>query len=1022
MDREWDSDSPTLVPNGSSVPPAGANVPAQPAGSDASPSPGQLPTNDPTENRGGAPLRPSPSDAPTVIDVAGAGGLPPPPRSAKPASSVYQLPAFDPGTLLGGRYQILQTIGEGGMGTVYKAEDCELGRTIALKVIRPELARDPDILQRFKQEILLASKVTDRNIIRIYDLGDAEGVKFITMEFVEGEDLRHLLHRHGKLPAAEAVDIMEQVVSGLRAAHRVGVIHRDLKPGNIMRATDGRVLVMDFGLARSLAGDGMTRTGTMLGTMEYMSPEQAQAKELDARSDIFTIGLIIYELLTGIMPYQAESAIASLLKRTQQRALPISDIDKNVPGVLSNIVSKCLERDAALRYQSADDLLNDLWAWQGKSGATRVSASSARLWMNRLSEVRWREVAAALVLVGALVGGAAWYAGGGKSGVRIAAHRPLSVLIADFQNNTSDSVFDGTLEPTFNLALEGASFITAYNRGDAHKTAEELKPGAHEMDESLARLVAQRQGVNIVVSGSVAKAGSGYKVLAKVSDAVTGKVISTEVSEASDKSGVLRAVASLADQVRSDLGDTTPESAKLTEAETFTSGSLEAAHEYAEAQAARYSGKTDEAIKGFRRAIEFDPKFGSAYAGLAALYWNQGNQTQAMNYYKQAMEHIDRMTDREKYRTRGGYYLAVSDGDKAVEEFSALVKQYPADSMGLSALAHAYYLRHDMSHAVEASRRAMEIYPKNLVYHNNEALYALFAGDYATAESEAQAVLAIDPSYEDALITIALTETARGSFDKATEYWLKVGGLSGTGPSSEANGMADLALYRSDPTQAIAALEKGIAADLAVNSKVAAAKKYVVEAEADIMLGKKSDAVKSIDRAVAMSKADVLFPAARAYVMAEEYAKAGALGSELSKQLDEAPQAFGKLIEGDIQLSRGKSRQAIPLFQDSKRLSDSWLARFDLARAYLEAGAYTDANSELETCLKRRGEATDIYIDEQQTFRYFPPTYYYLGRTLEGLNSNGAPDAYNKFLAMKVKDAQDPMVSSARQRLAKLTP
>ena len=216
---------------------------------------------------------------------------------------------------------------------------------------------------------------------------------------------------------------MEQVVSGLRAAHRVGIIHRDLKPGNIMRATDGRVLVMDFGLARSLQSDGMTRTGTVLGTMEYMSPEQAQAKDLDARSDIFTVGLILYELLIGIMPYHADSAIASLLKRTQQRAIPASDIDKNFPGALSNIVSKCLERDPEFRYQSADELLNDLWAWQGKSG--RVSASSTQLRMNRLRELRWLQVAAVLVLAGALVGGSVWYLGKGNTAAQ-KVHEPVS--------------------------------------------------------------------------------------------------------------------------------------------------------------------------------------------------------------------------------------------------------------------------------------------------------------------------------------------------------------------------------------------------------------------------------------------------------------------------------------------------------------------------------------------------------------------------------------------------------------------
>ena len=182
---------------------------------------------------------------------------------------------------------------------------------------------------------------------------------------------------------------MEQVASGLAAAHREGIIHRDLKPGNIMRDANGRVVVMDFGLARTLSGDGMTRTGAMLGTIEYMSPEQAQGKELKASSDIFTVGLILYELLAGATPFQAESAIASLLRRTQERAVPLADIDKNIPGSLSNIVSKCLEKDPAHRYQSADELVADLRAWQGRGGRSRISASSTRLRMNRLRELPW---------------------------------------------------------------------------------------------------------------------------------------------------------------------------------------------------------------------------------------------------------------------------------------------------------------------------------------------------------------------------------------------------------------------------------------------------------------------------------------------------------------------------------------------------------------------------------------------------------------------------------------------------------
>jgi serine/threonine protein kinase len=219
---------------------------------------------------------------------------------------------------------------------------------VALKVIRPDLAKNPAIIDRFKQELRLSQRVTHRNVIRIYDLGEGDGVKFITMEYIEGHDLRTLIHQRKKFPPEEAVAIMEQVCLALDAAHSVGVIHRDLKPQNVMQDSSGRVLVMDFGLARTLEGDGMTQTGALVGTMEYMSPEQALAKELDQRSDIFSAGLIFYELLTGQMPYHAESALASLIRRTQERAKPISEHDGSFPQNLSNVVSKCLEREPAV--------------------------------------------------------------------------------------------------------------------------------------------------------------------------------------------------------------------------------------------------------------------------------------------------------------------------------------------------------------------------------------------------------------------------------------------------------------------------------------------------------------------------------------------------------------------------------------------------------------------------------------------------------------------------------------------------
>src|SRR3974390_2793495 len=308
-------------------------------------------------------------DATFVESIVGtpAPYTPSPGSGPRPVSGVYMKEAvLQPGDIIGGRYEIQLLLGEGGMGAVYKALDREVERTVALKLIRPELASNPSILARFKQELLTAHQVTPKNVIRIYDLAEAEGVKFITMEFVEGSDLRRILVENGKLQPEQAIEIIRQVCKALDAAHSAGVIHRDLKPQNIMRETKtGRILVMDFGLARTIEGDGMTQTGALLGTIEYMSPEQSMGKALDQRSDIFAVGLIFYELLTGKTPYKADTAMASLLRRNQERAVPAAELDASIPKGLSDIVSKCLERDLDHRYQSSQEILNDLDAYQG---------------------------------------------------------------------------------------------------------------------------------------------------------------------------------------------------------------------------------------------------------------------------------------------------------------------------------------------------------------------------------------------------------------------------------------------------------------------------------------------------------------------------------------------------------------------------------------------------------------------------------------------------------------------------------
>ncbi len=284
---------------------------------------------------------------------------------------------LEPGMMLGERYEILKRLGEGGMGAVYKARDHELDRLLALKVIRPELAGHPDILRRFKQELILARQVTHKNVVRIFDLGTADGRKFITMDFIEGNDLKSIINERGKLPPAEAVPIVQQICRGLEAAHTEGVVHRDLKPQNVMVDDAGRVWLMDFGLARSMELSGLTRTGVLMGTPDYMSPEQARAEKVDARSDLFSVGIIFFEMLIGRLPFQADTLMAKLLQRVQQRAVPVNEIDPSIPADIAAVVSKCLEPDVTKRYQTTREILNDLGGGMSISSSASSSASAS---------------------------------------------------------------------------------------------------------------------------------------------------------------------------------------------------------------------------------------------------------------------------------------------------------------------------------------------------------------------------------------------------------------------------------------------------------------------------------------------------------------------------------------------------------------------------------------------------------------------------------------------------------------------
>jgi tetratricopeptide (TPR) repeat protein/predicted Ser/Thr protein kinase len=932
--------------------------------------------------------------------------------AAEGVISATALVQLSPGTSIGSRYEIVRLLGQGGMGAVYQAHDKELERQVAIKVIRADMAANPEILQRFKQELILARQITHKNVIRIFDLGQADGIKFITMEYIEGENLQGVLRRKKKLEPAEAANILAQVCRALEAAHNEGVIHRDLKPQNIMLDKSGRAYVMDFGIARSMLGAGMTQTGALIGTPDYMSPEQAKGQTLDARSDLFSIGIIFYEMLSGQVPFDADTTMGKLWKRTNEPARPLDELDKTIPRPLSDIVRKCLEIDPQKRFANAGELLHQIEKWQGPAAGTRVVSLPVTVLPG---SGKWLATAA----LGALVIAGIFFFRSRITPHATAPHSPVTLLIADFENKTGDSVFDGTLEPMLGIALEGAPFISSINRLQAKKDAARLQPGAAHLDASLAQLVARSEGVNAVVTGSIAQEGSGYKVYVTTLDPATGKTILKEQRDASNKQDVLAAAGKLAESIRKGLGDTSPESAQQAAAETFSAGSLEAAHAYAVGQDFQMAAKWDDALKAYAQAEELDPNLGRAYAGTAAIYYDLGKRKEAEKYYGLALSHIDRMTDREKYRTRSGYYLLMRNEPKAMEELSALVSQFPADTAGHANLAFAYFLSRDMNKALAEQKRALVISPHSILQRNNYSMYALYDGDFDTALREAQSILQENPKFEQALRTSALAELGLGNTQAAQADYEKLQAVSPYGASIAATGLADLDLYSGKLVDASSILEKAVSADYAAKNTESAAGNLAILALLQTTLGKSKESVSSASKAVEESKdVSVLYRAAQVYIAAGQEEKALQLVAPLAQKLEAEPQVYAKLIAGEAQLKKGNARDALNSFEEAQKLADTWLGHFDMGRAYLDAGAFTEASSEFDVCLKRRGEATSLFLDDVPSYHVLPTVYYYQGRAREGLNSPGAAESYKTFLAIKEKGAGDPLVADAQRRLA----
>jgi eukaryotic-like serine/threonine-protein kinase len=876
------------------------------------------------------------------------------------------------------------------------------------------VAQDPEVEQRFKHELLLASKISHKNILRIHDLGESKGIKFISMAYVEGEDLHQILRRDGKLSLERTIHIAKQLCAALQAAHNEGVVHRDFKPHNILMDGRDNAFVSDFGIAKSLESDsGMTRAGEIMGTPRYMAPEQVEGKKVDHRVDLYALGLILYEMVTRDIPFTAPTSLQTMYKRVYELPASPKTINPDLPDWLTGIILKCLERDPDQRYQNASEILRDLEAGTAPavaaaSTSVEIAIPSVKMKLSRIA----LGIAAIVFLLAALLAVPPIRRrifGGGAAPQT--AHQPVTVLISDFSNRTDNPVLDGTFEPVFQLALEGASFITTYNRGDAKKLARKMTNKADKLDEATAQRVAVNQGIGVVVGGIVDRKGNGYVMSARAIQAVTGKTIATIELSAAGTDKLLSAAANAAQAIREGLGDDTSDSSHRFATETLTAVSLEAIHEYAMGIEGLTDGKFDESRRNFSKAVDLDPNFGLAYTALASVSRNLGQRQDAEKYAKLAIAHIDSMTERERYRTRGFYYLLNDNQQKCVEEYSALITRYPFDVAARNNRALCLVDSRSIPQAVEDMQQAVQILPKRPLYKANLSLYSTFSGDFQRAEREALALIQLDSSFAPGYVALAYAQLGQGKLAEAADTYQKLSKVSAFGASLAASGLADVALYQGRFADAVKILEEGAGGDLTAGNPDRAADKFAALAHAQLVRGDKKSALKSAQSVLANSKAaNHKFLAARLFVDLGENGKARELASELSSELQAERQVYGKLIESEIALKGGDAKKAIALATEANKQLDTWIGRFDLGRAYLEAGAFTEADSEFDRCLKRRGEAVSLFLSLVPTYGNFPPVYYYQGRVREGVKSPGFAESYKAYLDIRGKAGEDSLI------------
>ena len=964
-------------------------------------------------------------------------------------------------------YRVLEKLGAGGMGVIYKAQDVRLGRFVALKFLSEDFADNVELRDRFQREARAVSALNHPNICTIYDIGDDNGRAFMAMEFLDGTSLKELT-RGGPFELKNLIDIALQVVDGLAAAHQKGIIHRDIKPANIMITGEQRAKILDFGLAKvaspwhakAIAGTGeealvggsgeyVTSRGGTLGTMPYMSPEQALGQQLDARTDLFSFGVTLYEMATGEMPFHGDTTGVLFLSILQDTPVPATLVNPNLPSELQLIITKCLEKDRELRYQQASDIRRDLKRFEGKSnspssgaasmtaeptvgsekksGPLSVAPFSPRVMDGAVSKRSpWKLWTLVAVFVIAVAGGLFYW----RSHKTSQLTGKDSIVVADFTNTTGDPVFDVALRQGLEVQLGQSPFLGLVSDQLIQRTLSLMgKPLETPLTPDIAREVCQRTNAAVLLQGSLAQIGTQYVLVLKAIACSTGELLASTEAQANEKTYVLDALNKAASTMREKLGESLTSVQKFdTPVEQATTSSLEALYAYSVGVKTKDITGDDAAVPLFEKAIELDPNFAMAYALLGTSYSNLGQRKRGTEMLKKAYSLRERVSESERFYIDAYYHdIALGDLTKSMQLYEGWAQIYPRDDRPVGALGLLYGYVGQHEKAVEKARAALLLQPASGLRYANLVQAYIRVGSLQQARATAVEARSKDADspylcfylYQLAFLqndTTAMTEEVRRAAGKP--------GVEDILLAAEADTAAyygRLITARGLSEQAVDSAERAGEAATAASYEAAAALR-------EALLGSPAGARQHSTRAMARSAdRDVLFGVALASAFAGDTKQAQQLSQQLSRDFPEDTLVkFNYLptIGAQVAISLHDPSKAIELLKVTSpfELGQSGDAEFlpslypvyVRGNAYLASGRVNDAVGEFEKILKWSG----VVLNEP----IVPLARLELARTYRSQGEAAkSRAACQPFLALwKVADPNIRVFSEAKEECEKL--